>query len=77
MRNRAEILESDSFRYRFGERIRDEIENLPLAVIANYIEAGDDLTAGRYFGELVRPLIDEVISEILEDEDLLGHEAQI
>jgi hypothetical protein len=77
MRNRVEILESDSFRYRFGERVRDEIENLPLAVIANYIEAGDDLAAGRYFGELVKPIIDEVISEIIEDDDLLGHDVQI
>lgn len=67
-RTKQEILESDAFRLRFGDHLRDQLDDAPCAVLALYVSRGDSAEAGRYLAELLEPLIADVVKDIREDD---------
>ena len=67
-RPRQEILESDAFRLRFGDRVRDRLGDLDCAVLAVYLDTPDWLAAGRYLADLLRPVMNGVVEDIRRDD---------
>ena len=67
-RTRAEIIESDAFRNRFGDHVRDNLEDEQLAIVALYLSRNDSAEAGRYLSEILKPRIAHVVKSIKEDD---------
>jgi aromatic ring-cleaving dioxygenase len=74
----AEILESDKFRLRIGERFRDQLEDMQAAVMAHDIYRRADKDLGQYvrciLGQHVKHVIDQIRYES-EPEERIDPEA--
>jgi aromatic ring-cleaving dioxygenase len=60
----SEILDSDKFRLRIGERFRDQLDDMQAAIMSCYIYRTDDADLGRYVREILGPHVKHVIDQI-------------
>lgn len=81
--NRISTLESSKFASYFGDRMRDELTDIQLAMLAYHICNRDDAEAGRLLREILLPHIEHVLLQIstpVPDGDgpacSLGYESQ-
>ena len=66
----AEILDSDKFRLRIGEDVRDNLTDEQVVIMACYIRSrNDDADLGRYVREILGPRVNYVIARIREESE--------
>ncbi len=62
--NKAQIIESKEFAYRLAEMIRDQVPNEEFAMLYYYLNNNDIAEAGRFIGEIVKPMGDWIVGEL-------------
>ena len=62
--NRISRLESSKFASYFGDRMRDELTDIQLALLAYQVESRDDAWAGMMLREIFKPHIDHVLEQL-------------
>ena len=70
MKNKQAILESAKFALYFGDRMRDELSDEELAILAIYVKDlnKDTEDAWHYVKSILRPHIDHVINRVSEED---------
>lgn len=65
--NTAQIIESKEFAYRISEMANDQISPEQWAMFYYYLDRGDIYEAGRYLGEVLKPMGDWIVGELQND----------
>ncbi len=65
--NTAQIIESKEFAYRLNDMIHDQISQEQWAMLYYYLNNNDIAEAGRFIGEIVKPMGDWIVGELQND----------
>ncbi len=65
--NKDQIIESREFAYRLANMIHDQISPEQWAMLYYYLNNNDIAEAGRFIGEIVKPMGDWIVGELEYD----------